>query len=329
LPALRIVTPVAVYVLPDQRLVDCRPGEAILPAALRAGVAFTHACGGRGKCSTCRVVVVEGREACAGRTDRERRIAAELGFGPEFRLACQTVAHGDVTVRRLVLDEHDRELADLRGGGRRGRRRPVGLKVQPRRRGHHRPPSIGEEMPVAIMFADIRGFTAFAEAVLPYDVIHVLQRHLRAVTGAVERHSGVVTGYLGDGVMALFAGGSGGPASRRAVLAALDILATAEAARPALDELYGRSFDVNAGVHFGTAIVGTVWGERNAVTAIGDTVNVASRVEQANKEFSTRLLVSDAARDDAGAGLRLGRSFTCALPGKAGEHVLYEVLGTT
>ena len=103
-----------VYVLPDQRLVECRPGEPILPAALRAGIPFTHACGGRARCSTCRIVVVEGWQACAGRNPREQAIANQLGFRPEFRLACQTVVTGDVTIRRLVLDQRDVELADVR-----------------------------------------------------------------------------------------------------------------------------------------------------------------------------------------------------------------------
>ncbi len=86
------------------------------------------------------------------------------------------------------------------------------------------------------MFADIRGFTGFVEAVLPYDVIHVLQRQLRDVTSAIERYGGVVTSYMGDGVMALFRHddpSSTGPASRRAVRAGLEILADADAADPA------------------------------------------------------------------------------------------------
>ena len=157
------------------------------------------------------------------------------------------------------------------------------------------------------MFADIRGFTAFAEAVLPYDVIHVLQRQLRDVTNAVERHGGVVTSYMGDGVMALFSDDPGDHRTRRAgepCDAGLEILARADAARPGLDELYGRSFDMNVGVHFGTAIVGMLLGEPATITAIGDTVNLANRIEQANKEFGTRLLVSDAARAEIGDGPR-------------------------
>ncbi len=315
-----------VYVLPDQRLVQCRPGEAILPAALRAGVAFTHACGGRGKCSTCRIVVVEGSQACADRTAREQTIADQLSFGPTFRLACQTVVQGDATVRRLVLDERDAELADMRIKPARHRRR--GRPPFDRQPGRRARP-IGDELDVAVMFADIRGFTTFAETVLPYDVIHVLQRQLRDVTQATERHGGVVTSYMGDGVMALFSddpASAGEPASRRAVRAGLAILAGADAARPGLEELYGRSFDINVGVHFGPAIVGSLLGEPATMTAIGDTVNMANRIEQANKEFGTRLLVSDAARLHAGADLVVGRSFSCSLPGKAGEHALFEVL---
>jgi adenylate cyclase len=314
-----------VYVLPDQRLLACRPGEAILPAALRAGVPFAHACGGRGQCSTCRVVVLEGSQSCAERGARELKIADRLGFGPEFRLACQTVATGDVTIRRLVIDERDVELADARRKASRHRRHQIGPR-RGARPSWRRARPIGDELSVAVMFADIRGFTAFAERLLPYDVIHVLQRHLRDVTGSIERHDGVVTSYMGDGVMALFDDDSSLSPSRRAVAAGLEILSQTAAARGSLEELYGRSFDMNVGIHFGTAIVGSLLGDPPTTTAIGDAVNVASRIEQANKQFGTRLLVSDAARADVGEALVVGRSFSSALPGKADEYLLFEVL---
>jgi adenylate cyclase len=314
-----------VYVLPDQRLVECRPSESILRAGLRAGVPFAHACGGNGKCSTCRVVVVEGHQSCSQRTPREQAIADRLGFGPQFRLACQTSVRGEVTVRRLVLDERDVELADVR---RRPRSRRRQLRAHfARRGGHQRPRSIGDEMPVTIMFADIRGFTAFVETVLPYDVIHVLQRVLGDVTASIERHGGAVTSYMGDGVMALFGDDGGRTSSRRAVRAGLEILANSDNRRAALEELYGRSFDLNVGIHFGTAIVGGLLGDAVTLTAIGDTVNMANRIEQANKEFGTRFLVSDSARAELDDGVQLGRSFVCQLPGKAGEYELFEVLG--
>jgi ferredoxin len=103
-----------VSILPDQRLVPCGVEETILAAALRAGVPFAHACGGEGACSTCRVFVIEGWRACTEPTPKERVIAKRLGFTSQFRLACQTRVTAPVTVRRLVLDDDDAELADLR-----------------------------------------------------------------------------------------------------------------------------------------------------------------------------------------------------------------------
>jgi adenylate cyclase len=319
----------SVYILPDERSVECGPREAILPAALRAGISFAHACGGNAFCSTCRVVVLSGRTACTERTPKEQAIAKRLDFGPEFRLACQTRVAGDVTIRRLVLDEHDIELADLRRGRVRSSasgRAGLGLGRR-RRRSPSGPRPIGQELAVAVLFADIRGFTAFAEALLPYDVIHVLQRQLRDVTASVERHGGVVTSYMGDGVMALFGPDHAERATLRAVRAGLEMLADVDRRRSDLQVLYGRSFDLNVGLHHGVAIVGTVWGNPPSLTAIGDAVNLASRVEQANKGVGTRFLMSEAALSELGGDVVVGRSFRCSLPGKAGEHALFEVVG--
>jgi adenylate cyclase len=316
------------YILPDQRLVECRPTESILAASLRAGVPFAHACGGHASCSTCRVVVVEGWKACAERSPKERAIAERLGFRPEFRLACQAKVSGDVTIRRLVVDDHDVELTDIRPSFRQRAWGPVrwfGSGARGPRR--HQPQPIGEQVEAAILFADIRGFTAFAEALLPYDVIHVLQRHVREVNRAVERHGGVVTSYMGDGVMALFRPGSRQSPSHRAVRAGLEMLGETDAGRAAMEELYGRSFDLNVGIHYGPTIVGTLWGTPPSPTAMGDTVNLASRIEQANKVHGTRFLISDATLAELNGEVSVGRSFRCSLPGKEGEYTLIEVLG--
>ena len=168
----------SVYILPDQRLVECGTAEAILRAALRDGVPFAHACGGHASCSTCRVVVMEGWAACSERTAKERAIAERLGFGPEFRLACQMRVSAPVTMRRLVLDESDVELADIRPrSGRRAARGPGrwifgGLGAR-----RTRPRPIGNEVRAAVLFADIRGFTRLSERRLPYDVVFFLNRY--------------------------------------------------------------------------------------------------------------------------------------------------------
>ena len=319
-----------VSILPDQRLVPCGIEETILGAALRAGVPFAHACGGEAACSTCRVFVVEGWRACTEPTPKERVIAERLGFTDQFRLACQTRVTAPVTVRRLVLDEEDVELADLRRApgvdeGRVAGGRTPGIATLP----SSRPRPIGEEVRVAVLFADLRGFTTFSQALLPYDVIHELQRHLQQVTRAVQRHGGVVTSYMGDGVMALFCPRDGPPSSLCAARAGIEMLMAAERRRGELNELYGRTVDVNVGLHCGPAIVGALWGSPPSMTAIGDTVNLAARVEQANKDLATRFLTTQETSTELHDSLTIGRSFRRTLPGMAGEHTLVEVLDTT
>lgn len=314
-----------VSIVPDHRLVPCGAKDTILDAALRDGIPFAHACGGRALCSTCRVLVVDGRAACTPRTAKERAIADRLGFGDEFRLACQTSVTAEVTVRRLVLDDEDIELADLRRRAGRpsgSRRRRMSATMPMRSKGT----PIGEQLPVAVLFADIRGFTPFSQAVLPYDVIHELQRHLHSVSRAVERQGGVITSYMGDGVMALFLPGDGATPSLRAARAGIEMLANAEHRQRELAERYGHGFDVNVGIHSGPAIVGALFGNPPTLTAIGDTVNLAARIEQANKDLLTRFLTTETTVRELGDTARVGRTFRRQLPGVTGELTLVELL---
>ena len=314
-----------VSILPDQRRVPCGIEETILGAALRADVPFAHACGGEAACSTCRVFVVDGWRACTEPTPKEQVIAERLGFTNEFRLACQTRVTAPVTVRRLVLDDDDAELAELRPRA----RHPRASTTHPITLPSSRPRAIGEQVRVAVLFADLRGFTTFSQALLPYDVIHELQRHLQQVTRAVQRHGGEVTSYMGDGVMALFCPSDVPSPSLCAARAGIEMLVEAERRRGELDELYGRTVDLNVGLHCGPAIVGALWGSPPSLTAIGDTVNLAARVEQANKDLATRFLTTEETSTELHDSLIIGRSFRRTLPGMAGEHTLVEVLDTT
>src|SRR5450432_3829339 len=106
-----------IRILPDDVLVEAAAGETLLEAALRAGTALAYACGGNGHCSTCRVEVTVGIDHCEPRTSAEQLLAERLGFEPMLRLACQTVALADLTIRRLVLDDDDIELLDQRRRG--------------------------------------------------------------------------------------------------------------------------------------------------------------------------------------------------------------------
>ena len=134
-----------------EKTVDAPPMQTVLETSCANGIAHVSECGGRARCSTCRVIVVDGLENCMPRNTLEERLASRKGFYPEIRLACQTRVLGDVTLKRLVRDETDIEMALTGSLG-----------------------DAGEEIMGAVLFTDLWGFTAFAESHLPYDVIHAL-----------------------------------------------------------------------------------------------------------------------------------------------------------
>jgi adenylate cyclase len=299
-----------IRILPDDILVEAEAGETLLEAALRAGIVHAYACGGHARCSTCRVEVSDGVDDCAPRTDAEQILADRLGFDRSLRLACQTVPQADLTIRRLVLDDDDIELVDQRRRGEAGA-------------------AVGEERELAILFSDIRGFTAFSEPLPPHDVVHVLNRYFHAMGAPVTQSGGTIDNYMGDGLMALFGmDDSDGHPALCAVRAGLAMLDAMDALKPYLETAYGRSFDMGVGIHYGEVVVGSVGAiGRERVTAIGDAVNLASRIESANKIAKTRLLVSEAVHEQIGPCLRVGRSLSVPIAGKSGEYTLYEVLG--
>jgi adenylate cyclase len=298
-----------IRILPEDKLVESLAGETLLAAALRAGIAHAHACGGHARCSTCRVEIQVGIDDCSPRTSAEQALADRLGFDGVLRLACQTIPRGDITVRRLVLDDDDIELVDQRRRGASGT-------------------AVGEERELAILFSDIRGFTSFSESLPPHDVVHVLNRYFHAMGPPVTQFGGRIDNYMGDGLMALFGLHDGEDnVALRAVQAGLAMLDAMDALKPYLEMAYGRSFDMGVGIHYGEVVVGSVGAiGRERVTAIGDAVNFASRIEAANKIAKTRLLVSDAVRDQIGSAIANGRSFSLPIAGKSGEYQLHEVL---
>jgi len=301
-----------IRILPDDVLIESAPGETLLDVSLRSGIAHAHACGGHARCSTCRVEVTDGIDACAPRTPAEQTLADRLGFSPQLRLACQTTASNSVTMRRLILDDDDVALVDQRA------RSAAAVAA-------------GEERSLAIMFADIREFTSFSEPLPPHDVVHVLNRYFHAMGREVARFGGCIDNYMGDGVMALFGLGESDTdhsAALNAVQAGLAMLKTMDALKPYLETAYGQSFDMRIGIHFGEAVVGSVGAiGRERVTAIGDAVNFASRIEGANKAEGTRLLISEALHALLGPQLQIGRSLRVPVKGKSGEYTLYEVVG--
>jgi adenylate cyclase len=149
---------------------------------------------------------------------------------------------------------------------------------------------------VVVMFADLRGFTTFSENRLPYDVVFLLNRYFRAMGEAIESSGGHLDKFIGDGIMALFGLDDGPEAgARNALRAARRMIETLEDLNRDLAADLAEPLRIGIGIHAGGAIVGDLgYGTATSLTAIGDVVNTASRLESASKEFKTQLIASEA-----------------------------------
>ncbi len=298
-----------IHYLPDNKTVVADLTETVLQASLRSGIPHTHVCGGNARCSTCRVLIVAGMENCVPRNAKEQQMADQLHFSPDIRLACQTLVTGDVKLRRLVLDADDVDLTDQ-------------LKLQS---AHH---LVGEERRVAVLFADIRSFTAFAEELPPYDIIHALNRYFYRMEQIIRSHRGYIDNYMGDGLLAIFGIAAPNAAPIDAVLAGMEMLEEVEKLAPYYASIYGHSFRIGIGVHCGNVVLGSIGPPgRDRVTAIGDTVNFASKIEAANKATGTSILISDDTYHCVKKCVEVNRLEEISLPGRMHPCTLYEVVG--
>ncbi len=295
--------------IPDDVVVDHDGTATILDVLADAHVPIVHECGGEARCSTCRVRVVEGIDGTSARNRRERAMALRLDLPEDIRLACQTVATADATVQRLVLDDVDEALADQ--------------TLRRRVRG-----PVGREVDLAVLFTDVAGYTELADALPAYDIVHILNRFFRGASRAVVSHGGRVDNYMGDALLAFFSHDAGEEAASSAVCAGLAVLSAASAVSDYVDQLYGRSFAVRVGIHYGRVVVGTIGGETyQRDTAVGEAVNVASRLEAANAALGTDLLVSEEVANLCGDAIVLGPRHELELRGVSGCTSAYEVVG--
>jgi adenylate cyclase len=256
----------------DGRWVEVTPGTSVLEASRIAGIPHASVCGGRGRCSTCRVRVRGEVHSIDPPSANEMRVLRRIGARPNVRLACMLRPRGAVEVTPLLP--------------------PLAIAADGRSRVDF---VQGSEREIAILFADIRGFTALAEGRLPYDVVFVLNRYFSAMGRAIESAGGRVDKFIGDGVMALFGIESGPQAGCREALAAAGLMSERLAElnlslRAELD----RPLRIGIGIHCGPVIVGEMgYGKAAAITAIGDAVNTASRLEALTKDYDCELVVSD------------------------------------
>ncbi|HZZ60066.1 MAG TPA: adenylate/guanylate cyclase domain-containing protein [Roseiarcus sp.] len=269
-----------VLIYPD-RTVRVRRGLSVLEASLINGIPHAHVCGGRGRCSTCRIRVLGDPGALPPISAAEQAVLDRVGAGAGVRLACQLRPTRDLAFAPL-LPPHA-TVADVRRGG---------------------PARDGEERYVVVMFVDMRGSSRLAEQRLPYDTVFIINQFLNAVSGAVIEAGGEPNQVLGDGLLALF-GLKSGPkdACRQAVAACAGIAANVEKVNWALAHGPVEPLRFGIGLHAGLIIAGDVGYERHAqFTVIGDAVNVAARLQDLTKPFGCEVLMSEEVYAQAGFG---------------------------
>ena len=255
-------------------------GLTLLEISQLRGVPHLSVCGGKARCSTCRVRIVSGASSLAAPNEAERRLLGRIGAQSDIRLACQIRPTAALTVAH-VLKPH----APLRRG---------------------RIEEAGVDGIVAVLFVDIRGFTRLSEAKLAYDVVFILNSFFTAAGQAIEAAGGRVDKYIGDGLMAVFEHPGGLTGAARAALDAIGAI-DAELARvnQRLANEIAEPLRLAMGLHGGRLVIGRIgWGAAAQPTVIGPAVNVASRLESLAKSRNADLALSRECALAAGLELR-------------------------
>jgi adenylate cyclase len=257
---------------PDGRSVRVPVGFSVLEASRSAGVPHASICGGRGRCSTCRVRVVAGTGHIAAPSPGEQAVLQRIAAAPSVRLACQLRPLGDVAVTPLL---------------------PSNWPITALRRREW--PKTSEERFIVVLVVDMRDSTRLAETRMPFDAVFIVDRFVTAAGLAVDESGGRISHFLGDGLMATF-GLNCGPmeACRQALSALTAIGLKVGALNQVLRAEIGEGIRFGIGVHCGSAIVGEIgYGVMRTFTYLGDAANVAARLEQLCKTFDCQAVVSN------------------------------------
>jgi adenylate cyclase len=260
-----------------EKAVGISRGQSILDASLSAGIPHFHSCGGNARCSTCRVLVLEGIDSLTSPNAKESFLKNQMHFPPNVRLACQTrVVGAAVKVKRIIRDVTD-----------------IGLYVGSAAGDSTQ--ELGEEKIMALLFFDIRNFTQIMENHPAFDVIHIIRKLFSSFQSRIEFNKGNIVETTGDGLYAVFdhekRKGQNAQSAVQAAAAMLEDLET-------LNETYfipyfEERIEAGIGIHLGKVVSGTVRvGVADHWFVMGYAVNIASRLQAATKELNNNLIVS-------------------------------------
>jgi adenylate cyclase len=256
-------------------------GLSVLEASLRHNVPHASVCGGRARCSTCRIRVIGDTGSLPEPSKREAFVLNRVGAGadPAIRLACQLRPETDLSFFQIFVPQTT--AAKLRSSS---------------------PTRIGEERYLVSMFVDMRGSTKLAEKRLPFDTVFIVNRFLGAVSQAVIECGGQPNQFIGDGQLALFGLRSGSQtACRQALRAAAMIAANVEELNQFLSHDLHEPIGFGIGIHGGEVIIGDIgYRDHMVFTALGDAVNVAARLQDMTKNLACEAIFSEEVRITAG-----------------------------
>jgi adenylate cyclase len=253
---------------PEGREAVVPTGFSILEASRWAGISHTSICGGRGRCSTCRVLVTSGVEGLHQPNAAETYTLRWIGAYKGVRLACQVRPRGDLDVVPL-LTWREGDAAQVAA-----------------------PFAVSEEREIAAFFVDLRNSTRLADGRLPFDSLYIIDRYVAAVTCATHSKGGQVTSVAGDGVMSVFGVDcDANTACRRAILALNEVWRLLAILNEECEPAFDFPLRFGGGCHIGLAVVGKLVSQRN-IQFVGEVGNIAARLEGLTKEFDCTIVLS-------------------------------------
>jgi adenylate cyclase len=288
------------------RTVRVPKGLSVLEASLRNNVPHASVCGGRARCSTCRIRVIGDCASLPEPSKREAFVLDRVGAGadPAIRLACQLRPEADLSFFQIFLPQIT--AATLRTSS---------------------PTRIGEERYLVSMFVDMRGSTKLAEKRLPFDTVFIVNRFLGAVSQAVIECGGQPNQFVGDGQLALFGLGSDPrTACRQALKAASMIAANVDELNQFLSHDLREPIRFGVGIHGGEVIIGDIgYRDHMVFTALGDAVNVAARLQDMTKSLACEAVISEEVRVTAGVAADSLPQHEVAIRGRAEPMIVHSV----
>jgi adenylate cyclase len=259
------------------------PGATVLETLRANGIPHASVCGGRARCTTCRVRVTQGLEGLPPPTGLEANALTRIAAPEGTRLACQIRPTSHISILPLLAADAGAADGLVRGG----------LE--------------GSERLITVVFVDLRASTTLGEARMPYDVLFILNRFFAEMTKALTDTAGHYSQFTGDGLLALYGLDAPDPAigPLQALRGAREMLTRLGQLNQELQAELRQPLRIGLGIHFGEAIVGAMGPPRSQiVTAIGDTVNTAARLESLTKDYNCVLILSRRAAEVAGLDLK-------------------------